>query len=33
MVIKKVKVYEMTVSDRIFEIAVENVGNIEPEKS
>ncbi len=27
------KVWEMTVSDMIFEIAIENIGNIEPEKS
>ena len=33
LVIKKVKVWEMTVSDMIFEIAVENIGNIDPEKS
>lgn len=27
------KVWEMTVSDMIFEIVIENIGNIEPEKS
>lgn len=27
------KVWKMTASDMIFEIGVENIGNIEPEKS
>lgn len=30
---QKGKGVEMTVSDMIFDIAVENIGNIEPEKS
>ena len=33
LAIKKVKMWEMAVSEVILEIGVENIGNIDPEKS